>query len=383
MAKRGENIYKRKDGRYEGRYVVGKTETGRTKFGYVYGHRYAEVKDKLLLIKASRVTPGSIQPSCRKRFATWVEEWWNAELAGRIKASSAQTYRNILERHLLPAFGNCTLDAITAESVEAFVHSLKVNGYTASTVHGILRLLRSILRSAVLEGLIAQDPCHRLRLKHEKVRDQRVLTRSEQQKISDATQGQMYMPVLLSLYTGLRLGEVCALRWSDIDWEQSTMRVRRSVQRLDVELCPSSANGRTSRTALYIDTPKTSSSVRVIPLPPFLLESLRRYKESRKESCGESIYMFGIQSRPIEPRTLQRRFQKLTMDLGIEGVHFHTLRHSFATRLLELGTDVKTVSVLMGHSSVHTTLDIYTHSVMESQRKAINQLSTVCRGTEP
>ena len=142
MAKRGENIYKRKDGRYEGRYVVGRTADGRTRFGYIYGHQFGEVRDQLLLMKAKLIQRRNPLPSCQKRFAEWVEEWRNRKLSERIKASSWQTYGNILNRHLLPALGNCMLAEITADTIGALVRDMEGQGLAASTVRGILRWRR-------------------------------------------------------------------------------------------------------------------------------------------------------------------------------------------------------------------------------------------------
>ena len=380
MAKRGENIYKRLDGRYEGRYVVGKTPQGRTKFGYIYGYQYGDVRDKLLLIKATMIQKNSPAPSCKKSLAEWTEEWWKQELAGRIKGSSWQTYRNILRRHILPVLGNCLLTEITPDMVSAFVHDLESHDFAASTIRGIWRILNSILRSAVEEGLIRQNPCRKVRLRSGTIEGQRVLNHREQHAILEAAQEEQDIPALLSLYTGMRLGEICALKWKDINWEQSTILVRRTAQRLVTEWKNWKGIAQTTperqRTEICIDTPKSTCAVRIIPLPAFLLDRLQKLAQGH----GEDTYIFGNEAHPAEPRTIQRHFQGLTKRVKLTGVHFHTLRHSFATRLLELGIDMKTVSVLMGHSSVRTTLEYYAHSLVESQRRAMKLLADALAG---
>lgn len=177
------------------------------------------------------------------------------------------------------------------------------------------------------------------------------------------------LPTVLSLYTGMRLGEVCALKWSDIDWDRKTITVRRTAQRI-----VRSRNGEVGKkTMLMIGTPKSMRSHRVIPVPDFVLAQM---KKMMKADAADS-FVFGVSSRAAEPRTIQRRFKCLMEKLGISGVHFHTMRHSFVTRLLELGVDVKTVSVLLGHGSVRTMLDFYAHSLIDQQRAAI-ELLTAC-----
>lgn len=359
MARRGENIYRRKDGRYEGRYVIGRTPDGRTRFGYVYGRQYSLVRRELLLKKAERVQRQSV---CTSRFTLqeWILQWLESEVLGSVRASSLQTYRNLLFRHLLPALGHYRLSEITPAEVRSFVTGLEESGLSGSTIRSVYRLLSSAMRSAMEAGFIVRNPCGRIRLQRTEQARQRVLTASEHRIIGDAAQMDRDLPVLMSLYTGMRLGEVCALKWTDVDWARHTITVCRTAQRIR------SGGG----TQLVTGAPKSALSGRVIPVPSFLMERLHQLHLSQPDSA----FIFGIGSRAAEPRTIQRRFSRLTRRLNIPGVHFHTLRHSYATRLLELGTDVKTVSALLGHSSAKTTLDFYAHSLIDQQRIAVQKL---------
>ena len=369
MARHGENIYKRRDGRYEGRYVIGKTITGKTRFGYVYGRQYADVKKELLLKKADCAkTAPSGNGSCQSTVGEWLIYWMENELLGSVKTSSYQTYVNLLNRHLIPLIGDVRLCAVTPGTVNEYVQRLEQSGLAYSTVKGAYRLLAAAMRYALDEGKIQKNPCRKIRIQRPEQAEQRVLTRAEQETLRKSA-SESDLPMLLSLYTGMRLGEVCALRWSDIDWEKKTITVRRTVQRM-IRNGQGNSGG---KTMLMIGTPKSLRSHRVIPVPEFILVQLKK----RMKADMRDVYVFSVSSGAAEPRTIQRRFKRLAEKLGISGVHFHTLRHSFATRLLELGVDVKTVSVLLGHGSVKTTLDFYAHSLIDQQRAAM-ELLEVC-----
>lgn len=366
MARRGENIYKRKDGRYEGRYVVGKKANGQTKFGYVFARQYTEARDKLIEAKAARlsVKEGDM-PLDRRSVGEWMRNWMEEEVRGMVKASSWQTYQNQMNRHILPRLGGMRLSTVTPAVVYAFVEELREKELADSTIRSIYRLLSAGLRSAVDAGLLRKNPCKKIRICRSAGQEQRVLSREEQRHVEEALETDGMPAGLLALYTGLRLGEICALKWTDIDWERGTVTVRRTVQRLKQA-------GKGRRTRLMIGTPKSPASCRTVPAPEFLLEQLEKMRwKSRSE------FIFGTEAGAAEPRTVQRRFCRVMKALQLDGVHFHTLRHSFATRLLELGVDVKTVSLLLGHSSARTTLECYAHSLMEQRRQAISRLSAL------
>lgn len=363
MSRHGENIYKRKDGRYEGRYIIGRKEQGGTKFGYVYSRQYSVVRRELLLKKASTVENRGYAAFSRTTLGEWMEGWMRSELKNSIKISSWQTYENLYLKHIRPMLGEMDITLITPALVKVLLGEMQEVGLAVSTMKGVLRLLSSALRFAVEEGIIRKNPCGRIKLQEDAPCEQRVLDLTEQSHLKQ-TLGTEQVEVLLGLYTGMRLGEICALKWIDIDWERKTVTIRRTVQRL-------ACVGKSSdfKTMLAIGSPKTNKSNRVLPVPGFILDLLKKLHAS---STAE--FIFGTGDRAADPRTMQRRFVRLTSELGMKGVHFHTLRHSFATRLLELGVDVKTVSVLLGHSSVKTTLDIYAHSLFEQQRGAIDLL---------
>lgn len=366
MARHGENIYKRKDGRYEGRYIIGRTKKGKTRFGYVYAHTFVEARRLLVQRKAELLS----QTGCARRvrwgtFSEWVTYWMESEMRDHVKVSTYQAYMRQINRHLLPSLGWCELTQVTPGMIRSLVDGMREDGLSAATVRSAYRLLAAAMRYALEEGAIAENPCRKIRLQQDEVAEQRVLTRTEQERLRGAAFSVNDMPVLVSLYTGMRLGEVCALKWTDVDWEQRTVTVRRTVQRVAQE------SKKDRKTALITGTPKSAHAHRVLPLPAFLLHKLRAAFEQR----GKTEYIFSATESAAEPRTVQRRLKRLTNRLEMPGVHFHTLRHTFATRLLEMGVDVKTVSTLLGHASAKTTLDFYAHSLIEHQREAVERLA--------
>lgn len=356
MSRRGENIYKRRDGRYEGRYVKGKKKDGTTQYGYIYGRQYGEVKRLLNQIK-SDLMKSSQSNVCMVSFTEWVKRWQILKLRCRVKESTQQTYNLILRRYIIPIIGNIDLSEITPEKVVDMLTQLTNCGYSERTKGMVLYLLSSIMNAAVENDLIKRNPCKKIGIvKSNRCRDQHVLTKEEQMVLEEGDE----LSILIALYTGMRIGEICGLKWSDINWEANTISVNRTVQRVRQP---------DGKTRLIESTPKTINSYRVIPLA----DKLR--KELELHTKGNNGYILGKDGHACDPRTLQRKLKAIAERAGLSNIHFHSLRHTFATRMLAIGIDVKTVSMLLGHSSVNTTLNIYMHSNMDLKREAIRKLS--------
>lgn len=348
MARRGENIYKRKDGRWEGRYKCGFNESGKAKYCSVYGHSYAEVRSKLAPLKASITTPFA---ACRLTVKELFDEWLSA-VKLRVKPSTYANYLMKVEKHILPEFGGLRYDSLTVQMLNSFVQKKLDAGLSAKYVSDIIIVFKTMAKFiAKTHGFrniltdVALPKVHRKELPLLSPSQQRQLCNYLLHNLNPTS-----LCVLLSLYTGLRVGEVCGLMWGDIDFDKSILTVRRTVQRI--------RNG-TYSTCLIADTPKSRSSRRSLPIPTFIMKLLR---ESRS---ADDHYILSNSTVATEPRTLQRRFKAILKKANLPSVGYHCLRHMFATNSLQAGFDVKTLSEILGHARVETTLNRYVHTSME------------------
>ena len=361
MAKRGINVYKRKDGRWEGRYKNGIRADGTAKYSSVYGHSYKEVC--ALLIKKKSET----KQECCKCCSTFAEiaMKWGENIKETIKESTYTNYITKLEKHILPVFGNWNYDKLTKQNFVDFVEKKLKSQLSPKYVSDILSVVKSITKYA-RQTFNYADRAETVTVpKNKKVVERPVLNEYQQNTL---TAHLLNFPtltnvgVLLSLYTGIRIGELCALKWSDIDLEKRILTVNRTMQRIK----DLSGN---SKTKIHIGTPKSRSSLRQIPLPDFLVEILREVK------TNDDDYLLTGKKLFAEPRTMQYRFAAILKKLKLPKVNFHALRHTFATGCIALGFDVKTLSEILGHSSVEITLNRYVHSSMERKRACMDILN--------
>lgn len=363
MPRKGENIYKRKDGRWEGRYL--KYIPGeKPKFGYVYAHSYREAREKLREAAAKWKEQPVPQKGEPLRFEAAAMAW-EQQTFPQIKESSRVKYHTTLQRHLFPTIGQTPLTELTHQKIEALSQEL-LRTLAPRTVSDILTVLRSVLRFAKVGG--AEVPCDgsSIRIRRPPV-EIRVFSHSEQaillryifDNLTPRNAG-----ILLSMTTGLRVGEICALKWEDISLDEGMLYVRHTLHRLQ----NLSAEG--PRTKIVETTPKTASSARAIPLPEDLVRVLSSLPGTR-----EGYFLTGDPNRCIEPRSLQYHFDRMIRLCGIEHANYHALRHTFATRCVELGFDVKSLSELLGHSAVSMTLDRYVHPTMELKRSHMQRLA--------
>ncbi|MCI8525300.1 MAG: site-specific integrase [Oscillospiraceae bacterium] len=365
MARKGENIYKRRDGRWEGRYLCGRKPDGRARYASVYGKSYTEVRERLRPLRAAEAAK---LPRCPLTVPALFLGWLEAKRS-QIKPSSFARYEMLVRRHILPALGAAQVRTLTAQKLRGFVDGLLRDGrldgrggLSPKTVGDIAAVCKSALRLARRQYALAPDllefsapPVRR--------RPAEVLSEQESAQLTRAAlagwdlQSAAY---LLCLNTGLRLGEVCALKWSDLDLAGGVLRVSRTAIRL--------------KGGLTVQTPKTAASARTIPLTAQMLSLLA---QRRGGAAADAYLLTGRTDRPMEPRTVQYRFHRFLRQNGLKDRNFHTLRHSFATRCMACGADAKLLSEILGHSSVRTTLQLYVHPSLAQKRACLAAASTL------
>lgn len=369
MAK-GENIFKRKDGRWEARYVKGHLPSGKIKYGFCYGRSYKEAKEKVTRLKAAVAAGEEVAKDAGKRLlADYCDEWLRLTKP-RVKAATYVKYATILDNHIKPTLGGCRPGALDTAAVEAFSGALLYGeGLSPKTVRDVLACLRAVLRHAGRQ-LPGGLPPLEIAYPKEEPREMRVLSPAEQERLTRyllADLDRCRSGVLLALLTGLRIGEVCALRWGDINMQDRTIHVHATMQRLK-----DMAGGEGGKTKVVIGPPKSDKSVRVIPMTD---QAVRLCMQMQTKSAA--AFLLTGTERYMEPRTLQYRLQKYTAACQLEGVHFHTLRHTFATRAVEVGFEIKTLSEILGHSTTTVTLDRYVHASLELKRANMSKLNAV------
>ena len=287
---------------------------------------------------------------------------WKEYKRPYVKQSTMAAYVLILENHILPTFGED--NSLPEHSVQAFVLHKIESGLSTKSVKDILIVLKMVMKFGVKKEWMTY---YEWDIKYppnseNKVLD--VLSVSNHRKILNHIQSHftfMGLGIYISLSTGLRIGEICSLKWSDINVTDGILTVNRTIERIYI------IEGVKKYTELVINTPKTKNSCREIPMNKELLGMLKPLKKV----VNDDYYILTNDERPIEPRTYRNYYKRLMEKLDIPKLKYHGLRHSFATRCIEVGCDYKTVSALLGHSNISTTLDLYVHPNMEQKKRCI------------
>lgn len=369
MSRRGENIYKRKDGRWEGRYIKARKADGRIHYGYLYAQKYHELKQQLVAVKLLHQknyiynTMASHHHLYNGTLDTWASYWF-AEISTKVKPSTFASYRTKMNTHVLPFLGHKGLSSLKEDEIMTWIDQIKQT-LAPSSVRVVFLVLKSCCAAAVKRGLISFNPCQWITLPADPNQTVQALSEKEQQLvIKGAEKHANGLAINLALETGLRIGEISGLKWDDIDFQNHLLSVRRTVQRIS-----NTDKNIDNKTILIEGTPKSLASVRVIPLSEKMITLL----ECRKNRQLGSFIWGG--EKPSEPRVIANWLKKICQMVSINSVPFHSLRHSFATRCIEKGVPITTISALLGHKSIKMTLDTYTNSFLTEKRKAIRLIS--------
>lgn len=361
MSKKGENIRKRKDGRWEAHYQKERKPDGSIQYGYVYASKYTLVKEKRNLLLASQ--PVQVSIPFPRIFQEWLEQ-----IRCSVKESSYCYYDTIITTHLTPYFQKLSLQELTENAIQEFIFSLEMRHLSVSYIRTILLILKSFLKAAQKKHYLSACPEIRYCPSRTRTRTE-TFTFLEWNTLTQhllSLHTCFSFGLLLCMYTGLRIGELSGLKWGDIQWSSGELLVQRTVYRIrNLAYIPGSKD---PRTLLHIGSPKTASSRRQIPLPAVFLTLAGKYR-----SNPEYHILTGT-DHCMEPRAIQRHYQCILKECDIPYRNFHTLRHSFATLSIQKGFDYKTLSEVLGHASASTTMNIYVHSNTERKRQCMELL---------
>lgn len=291
-----------------------------------------------------------------KKFMEVAEEYMAVHKRD-LRPTSYASYLHLLQKRILPSIGEIKITKITNETVQAFADNSQEEGYSKHGTRDCVSIIKLVLKYGAKKGYCKEPLMEIKYAREEKKKKQNFLSKEEYAELFNYCiqhPSKRTLPTLISMTTGLRIGEVCALRYGDIDFEKATINIERSVKRV-------STPG--EKSFVEISDPKTVSSIRVVPLLP---EVLKAVESTRLE---DDVYISSGDSRlPLEPRSYRQKYGRLLKSLGISPHTFHDLRHTFASRCINAGSDARTVADILGHANVEMTLNTYTHSTDERRR---------------
>ncbi len=307
-------------------------------------------------------------------YEKWLDEWLESSIKPTSKVRTYENYVKLTTHHVKPKLGAYKLNELSPIVLQRFITELikagniiTGEGLASNSVNCIITVLQSSLKSAYDMGLVNEYVANKIKRPKKNEKEITCFNLIEQKKIEhfvvEHSKTKLF-GVFLCLYSGMRLGEILALEWCDIDFVRGTINVRKSCH---------DGKDEYGNYARIIDTPKTVSSKRIIPLPKQVIPLLKAHKKK-----SNSIYVVADEiGKPVSVRSYQRSFELLLKKLNIEHKCFHSLRHTFATRALECGMDIKTLADILGHKNPTVTLNRYVHSLMEHKVEMMNRLGKI------
>ena len=326
------------------------------------------MQKNILIENSERMPWQSYQRQNELQECTYMKELagkWLRVQQNNVKKSTYSNYHYHVNNYIIPYLGECNLHEITERTINDFIERVYYR-LSVNTIHVILTTLKSIFKygckcSGIDRGLL--DCC---RIPHHS-NESKVLTQKDSVRMKEYLMKKrdiFSVSILLCRSTGIRIGELCGLKWGDINFEDGTFRIQRTVSRVRN---PVQQEGQ-PKTVLYIRSPKSFTSIREIPIPQYLFAKLLELKSD------DDYYLLTGTTECTEPRNVQKRFKTLLKHCEMQDCNFHAMRHGFASACFENGNDCKTVSNLLGHSSTKITMDIYVHTSLSQKQKCIDSI---------
>ena len=381
------SIVKRKDGRYMARYTLGDKRYA------IYGSSYAEVRRQLTETLAS-IEKGSHNAPTGYTVSQWLREWLFTYALPTVKQSTYISYESYVLLHLEPALGTNRLTTLTVELLQRFFNQKK-QSLSPKSLRNIYNMLHNCLDQAVINGYLSRNPLQGVKLPQVTKKEILILTQEEQNALHMAAQESHTIAtfgIIFTLSTGIRMGEMLGLQWGDVDYRNHTIRIRRTVgrlQKVDESGRLISKTAGVPTTEIVARSPKSVTAQRTIPLFSQVWNELITYYKKQQtllQSQGIPLtHTTPIFSTPLglvyEPRTYEDLFKRTLKEAGVPDINFHALRHTFATRALEAGMDIKVLSSILGHAQASTTLNLYAHALPDHKRQSMEKMSSYYGGT--
>ena len=387
MAKRGKNegsVFRDAQGRWRSVLTLGVNADGSQKRKTLYSQTQKEAIEKLTRAVHAQQNNMCVESS-KMKLAQWLPHWLDTYAASQLRLSTRVSYDTFIQGHIIPVLGNVPLAKLSAQRVQEFYNQKLEKGrldgkggISPKTLRNLHNMLHKSLDQAVRLRLIPTNPCDAVGLPPRQKKDIRFLSVEEQRRLQEAVQDErLGCAIILDLFTGLRLGELLGLKWENLNLDAGYLRVCQTVNRLKAFDSTTSA-----KTQIVVGEPKTKNSKRTISLLANMVSLLKEHKTRQdiEKECSFGAYQdngfvfCNELGQPLDPRTFADFFKRMLKKAGIANINFHGLRHTFATRALEKGIPAKTVSELLGHSSIVITMDLYTHVTDSVKKQAIEKL---------
>lgn len=376
---RGHNegsVYQRPDGRWVGQITTGYTPEGKPKRATFYGKTKKEILEKLNEAK-HQVNNGTYVEPSRETVGHWLSTWLTEYVKPHVRPTTRDNYAQTIRKYMIPEIGHIQLRQLTPTHLQKLYNDLLARGLSNRTVRLVHTIAHASLKQALENGLVARNVADATKPPRPQKQEMRVLSPEEEARFLEVIEeDRLGTAFLLDLATGLRRGELLALRWSDVDLKEGTIHVNRTIVRVVADNGP-------AKTALVYQEPKTKHGRRAVPIPEALLPELKAHKARQAQEkllLGPAYEDNGLvfcaeDGRPLDPASFGKHFAKLAAKAGISGATLHSLRHTYATRLLEANEHPKVVQELLGHSNIAMTLDTYSHVMPELKKAAAAKLN--------